>query len=51
MVFQPAQSFSAMPSSIETIGYCFTQSAQNFTISSDVRSLLSDFLKTYFFLS
>ncbi len=51
MVFQPSQSSSAMPSSIEMMGYCRTQSAQNSTICSLVRSLLSDFLKTYFFLS
>ena len=48
--FQPSQSSSAMPSSIETIGYLLTQFAQNSTICSEVRSLLSDFLKTYFFL-
>ena len=29
------------------IGYCSTQLAQNFTISSEVCWLLSDFLKTY----
>ena len=49
--FQPSQSFSAMPSSSETIGYWSTQLAQNFTICSEVRSLLSDFLKTYFLFS
>ena len=32
------------------MGYWRTQSAQNFTISSLECSLLSDFLKTYFFL-
>ena len=36
--FQPAQSFSAKPSSMEMMGYCLTQSAQSATSSS----LLSD---------
>ncbi len=49
MIFQPAQSSSAMPSSMEMMGYCFTQFAQNSTICWGVFSLLSDFLKTYFF--
>ena len=40
-----------MPSSIEMIGYCDAHLAQNSTICSEVFSLLSDFLKTYFFLS
>src|SRR5438270_285466 len=44
---QPLQSSSANPSSIETIGYCRAQSAQNATISSDDLADLSDFLKTY----
>ena len=48
MSFQPSQSSSDMPSSIEIIaGYWRTQSAQNATICSEVRSLLSDFLKMY----
>ncbi len=47
MSFQPAQSSSDMPSSMEMMGYCRTQLAQNSTICSGVRSLLSDFLKTY----
>ena len=42
MVFQPAQSSSAMPSSIEMIGYCFTQSAQNFTTNATVSVLGKD---------
>ena len=46
--FQPSQSSSARPSSIETMGYWRTQLAQNSTICSEVRADLSDFLKTYF---
>src|SRR3954465_7208491 len=46
--FQPAQSFSDMPSSMDTMaGYWRTQLAQNSTICSEVRALLSDFLNTY----
>src|SRR5271156_316531 len=48
--FQPSQSSSARPSSIEMIGYCRTQLAQNSTICSELRADLSDFLKTYFFV-
>ena len=46
--FQPSQSSSARPSSIETMGYWRAQSSQKSTISSlEVSSRLSDFLKTY----
>src|SRR6187455_2141776 len=37
--FQPSQSSSAIPSSIEAIGYCFTHFSQNFTNCSLVISL------------
>src|SRR5206468_12799302 len=46
-VFQPTQSSSAMPSSMETMGYFSTQFVQYAAIWSDECSLLSDFLKTY----
>src|SRR4029453_16524939 len=36
--FQPSQSFSHMPSSKETIGYCRHQDVQSATISSEVFS-------------
>ena len=36
---QPSQSSSDMPSSMDTMGYFFTQRAQNSTISSEVRRL------------
>src|SRR5437868_14183904 len=47
--FQPSQSSSAIPSSIEAIGYCLTQLAQNFTNWSLVISLPLLLWKTYFF--
>src|SRR3954447_19649875 len=47
-IFQPSQSSSDMPSSMEIIsGNCRVQSDQNCTICSELRSLLSDFLKIY----
>src|SRR5256884_3279602 len=45
--FQPAQSSSAMPSSIETIGYFSAHVVQYAAISPLERADLSDFLKTY----
>src|SRR6202171_3829334 len=48
--FQPDQSSSAMPSSIETIGYFSTHLAQYSTIASGECSDLSDFLNTYLLL-
>ena len=46
--FQPSQSlFGHAVFDRDDGGYCRTQSAQNSTICSEVRSLLSDFLKTY----
>src|SRR6516225_1335289 len=45
--FQPAQSSSAMPSSIEIIGYFSTQLVQYAAISLLECADLSDFLKTY----
>src|SRR5579859_1011781 len=47
-VFQPDQSSSAIPSSIETMGYFSTQLVQYAAISGEVCADLSDFLKTYF---
>src|SRR5882724_2945523 len=46
--FQPSQSFSAMPSSIETIGYWRIQDDQSDTISSEDFALLSDLNMMYF---
>src|SRR5258708_3007298 len=47
-IFHPSQSSSDMPSSMEIIsGNCRVQSDQNCTIFSELRSLLSDFLKMY----
>src|SRR6267142_4022454 len=45
--FQPDQSSSAMPSSIETMGYFSTHFVQYSTIASELCAVLSDFLKTY----
>ena len=45
--FQPSQSLSATPSSIEMIGYWRTQLAYISTICSGVRVGSPDFLKTY----
>src|SRR6266849_3119376 len=45
--FHPAQSSSAMPSSIDTIGYFSVQPFQYAAISEDECADLSDFLKTY----
>ncbi|MNI79444.1 hypothetical protein D3C73_1358990 [compost metagenome] len=39
--FQPAQSFSARPSSMVMIGYCAAQSARKSTNCSEVRRLFS----------
>jgi len=44
--FQPSQSPSANPSSIEMMGYCRTQPAYISTISSGVRVGSPDFLNT-----
>src|SRR6266481_637575 len=44
--FQPAQSSSAMPSSMETMGYFSTQFVQYATICAEACMDLSDFLKT-----
>src|ERR1700730_10475663 len=44
--FQPAQSSSAMASSIETIGYFSAQLVQYAAICAEVWVDLSDFLKT-----
>src|ERR1700704_3156480 len=44
--FQPPQSSSAMPSSIETIGYFSAQLVQYAAICAEVCVDLSDFLKT-----
>ena len=49
--FQPSQSPSATPSSIETIGYCLTQLAYISTICCGVRVGSPDFLNTYVPLS
>src|SRR5450432_2806743 len=46
--FQPAQSSSAMPSSMETMGYFSTQLVQYADISAEECCDLSDFLKIYF---
>src|SRR5260370_1523151 len=48
---QPCQSSSAKPSSMETIGYCRTQSDQKRTMSWEDFDDWSDFLKTYLALS
>ena len=47
--FQPFQSSSAMPSSIEIMGYCFTHFSQNFTSSSLLTILPLLLWNTYFF--
>ena len=47
--FQPFQSSSAIPSSIEAIGYCFTHFSQNFTSSSLLTALPLLLWNTYFF--
>src|SRR6266849_5915511 len=44
--FQPAQSSSAMPSSMETMGYFSTQEVQYAAICAELCTDLSDFLKT-----
>ena len=44
---QPSQSPSAMPSSIEMIGYLLTQSSRTAIHSSAVRALPEDFFMTY----
>src|SRR5688572_2601106 len=48
-IFHPSQSSSAQPSSIDLIGYCFTQLAQYCTSCSLVISFPSLLWKTYFF--
>src|SRR5229473_1183582 len=45
--FQPAQSSSAMPSSIETMGYFSAQLVQYADIWKEAKEDLSDFLKMY----
>src|SRR5260221_11779861 len=45
--FQPAQSSSAMPSSMETMGYFSTQLVQYAAICSGEGSDFPDFLKTF----
>src|SRR5215510_5231181 len=45
--FHPSQSSSAMPSSMETIGYCVTHDDHSATISSEDFLDLSDLKKTY----
>src|SRR4029450_7975627 len=45
--FQPSQSFSHMPSSKETMGYCSHQDVQSAAISSEVFSAPSDLKNTY----
>src|SRR5215813_4849466 len=45
--FHPSQSSSAMPSSMETIGYCLTHDDHSVTISSEDFLDLSDLKKTY----
>src|SRR5262249_54150348 len=47
-VFQPAQSFSAIPSSSSTMGYCFTHDDHKATISSEDFFDLSDLKNRYF---
>src|SRR5579859_505134 len=48
IVFQPAQSSSANPSSMDTMGYFSTQDVQYAAISAEECADLSDFLNTYF---
>src|SRR6266480_4551328 len=43
--FQPAQSSSAMPSSVEAVGYLSAQALQQVAICAEVGVDLSDFLK------
>src|SRR5262245_51954237 len=45
--FHPSQSSSAMPSSMETIGYCLTHDDHSATISADDFLDLSDLKNTY----
>ena len=47
--FQPFQSSSAIPSSIEAMGYCFTHFSQNLTSSSLLIALPLLLWNTYFF--
>src|SRR5204863_3903576 len=47
--FQPSQSSSAMPSSMEAMGYCLTQLAQYFTSWSLLISFPLLLWNTYFF--
>src|SRR5215510_6293495 len=45
--FHPSQSSSAIPSSMETIGYCLTHDDHNATISAEDFLDLSDLKNTY----
>src|SRR5208337_2176282 len=45
---QPSQSFSPMPSSRSTIGYCFAHDSQILISSSEVIAFLLDLKSTYF---
>src|SRR6218665_4136541 len=48
-IFEPVQSSSASPSSMDRIGYFFVQSAQKSTISEGFNFSPLDFLKWYTF--
>ena len=50
-IFQPSQSFSSIPSSIEIIGYFSTQPAQKSTICAEVNFSPVDHFKWYTFSS